>query len=146
MLGSKMKTYSECIKLDSFVDRYRYLKLNGKVGDETFGFDRYLNQVFYRSEEWRNLRKFIIDRDKGCDLGLKGFDIRSKREILIHHINPITLKDIYDRSEKLFDPDNLITTSLGTHNAIHYGDESQLPEYILVDRRPNDVCPWKEQK
>lgn len=136
------KTYSQMIMMPTFIERYRYLKLNGSVGEDTFGYNRYLNQILYRSKEWRSVRDRVIDRDKGCDLGCEGFDIFSKKNILIHHINPITLKDIQDRNPKVFDLDNLITTTLATHNAIHYGDESQLP-LLLTERGPNDTCPWK---
>lgn len=137
-----MKSYSECIKFDSFIDRYNYLKINGVVGKETFGYNRYLNQIFYSSEEWKRFRNYIIDRDKACDLAVPGFDINSKRIIRIHHINPITLKDIYKRDPKLLDPENVICTSLMTHNAIHYGDEKLL-QLTVTERSPNDTCPWK---
>ena len=130
-----MKTYSELVKLQTFLERYRYLKLNGKVCEETFGYNRYLNQILYTSKEWRQLRPYIIDRDKACD-------IFGKRNIFIHHINPITLKDINDRNPIIFDPENLICVTKSTHDAIHYGDESHLP-IILTERKPNDLCPWK---
>lgn len=135
-----IKTYSELSKLQNFESRYRYLKLNGFVGEETFGFDRYLNQILYKSEEWKSCRREIIIRDNGCDLGCDGFDINGR--ILIHHINPITVDDIINRNTKVFDPENLIVTSLNTHNAIHYGDESLL---ILapIERTKNDTCPWR---
>jgi len=135
-----MKTYTELIKLSSFVERYEYLKLNGKIGLETFGSKRYLNQILYHTAEWRNFRKWIITRDMACDLGMDGYEIYGNA--YIHHINPITVDDILDRSSAVFDPNNVITVSLGTHNAIHYGDESKLP-IILTVRRPNDTCPWK---
>lgn len=130
------------MKFDSFIERYNYLKINGVVGKETFGYNRYLNQIFYSSEEWKRFRNYIIDRDKACDLAVPGFDINSKRIIRIHHINPITLKDIYKRDPKLLDPENVICTSLMTHNAIHYGDEKLL-QLAVTERSPNDTCPWK---
>lgn len=130
------------MKFDSFIERYNYLKINGVVGKETFGYNRYLNQIFYSSEEWKRFRNYIIDRDKACDLAVPGFDINSKRIIRIHHINPITLKDIYKRDPKLLDPENVICTSLMTHNAIHYGDEKLL-QLTVTERSPNDTCPWK---
>lgn len=134
------KTYEELIKLKTFKERYRYLKLSGRIGEETFGFNRYLNQVFYRSKEWKQFRNKIIIRDNGCDLGIDGMEIHSK--ILIHHINPITKKDILERSELLMDENNVICVSHNTHEAIHYGDESLLQdEYI--PRRPNDTIPWR---
>ncbi len=134
------KYYSELIRLTRFIDRYRYLKLNGKVGDETFGYDRYLNQILYQSSEWRRFRRNIVIRDNGCDLATPGYEIQGK--ILIHHINPITLRDIEQRDPKVFDPENVISTSLITHNAIHYGDESILITEPIM-RSPNDTCPWK---
>lgn len=139
---TKMKTYSEMITYHSFLERFKYLKCNGKVGEETFGYDRYLNQILYRSKEWKNFRPYIIERDRGCDLGCEGHDIHGSRNILIHHINPITLKDIYNRNPMIFDPDNVVVVSRMTHNAIHYGDESLL-EISFVERTPNDTCPWK---
>lgn len=137
-----MKTYSELVKLSTFLERYRYLKINGKVCEETFGYNRYLNQILYTSKEWRQLRPYIIDRDKACDLACPGYDIFGKRNIFIHHINPITLKDINDRNPIIFDPENLICVTKSTHDAIHYGDESHLP-IVLTERKPNDLCPWK---
>ena len=134
------RTYSELITFDSYEDRFNYLRLDGLIGETTFGFDRYLNQIFYKSPEWKRTRDIIIVRDKGCDLGVEGYEIRGK--ILIHHINPITLEDIRNRSYKLFDPENLITTFMMTHNAIHYGDDSLLVK-APVERKPNDTCPWK---
>ena len=137
-----VKTYSELVKLPTFLERYRYLKLNGKVCEETFGYNRYLNQILYTSKEWRQLRPYIIDRDKACDLACPGYYIFGKRNIFIHHINPITLKDINDRNPIIFDPENLICVTKSTHDAIHYGDESHLP-IVLTERKPNDLCPWK---
>jgi len=138
------KTYSGLIKLPSFEERYNYLKLNGSVGTETFGHNRYLNQQFYRSPEWRRFRREIIIRDNGCDLGMSGHDILSSK-ILIHHINPITVKDIINRSSLLFDKENVICVSEITHNAIHYSDDSLIIS-MPTERKPNDTCPWKNIK
>lgn len=135
-----IKTYSELKKLPAFEDRYSYLKLGGVVGKETFGYDRFLNQILYSSDEWKRVRGFVILRDSGCDLGCDGFEIRGR--ILIHHINPITVEDIIERSHKVFDPENLICVSHNTHNAIHYGDKDMLVT-APVERRKNDMCPWK---
>lgn len=136
-----IKTYSEMIALPTFIDRYRYLRLEGKVGEETFGFDRIINQFLYqRSKKWKSVRDKVIIRDNGCDLGVEGFEIYGK--ILVHHMNPITLEDIERESEFVFDPEYLISTTLTTHNAIHYGDESLLP-MAPVERRRNDTCPWR---
>lgn len=134
------RSYSELIKIDSFVDRFKYLQLGGRVGADTFGFDRYLNQVFYRSAEWKRLRNQIILRDNGCDLAFPGREIFGN--VFIHHLNPLSIKDLTDRSEVLFDPDNLVCVSFETHNAIHYGDESLLLTEP-VDRTPGDTCPWR---
>lgn len=134
------KRYSELILLPTFKERFEYLKLNGKVGEDTFGWDRYLNQTFYRSAKWRHARDLVIVRDNGCDMGLEGYPIYGK--ILIHHINPITADDIsHSDEEVLIDLDNLVCVSLATHNAIHYGDESLLPQ-DPVARKPGDTCPW----
>lgn len=133
------KTYSELIKLKTFKERYKYLQLRGVVGEETFGHDRYINQALYKSDEWLYCRNEIIIRDKGLDLGVDGYEIFGK--ILIHHIVPITIDDILHRRSIVFDHENLITTSLRTHNAIHYGDESLLYS-DPVERTPNDTCPW----
>lgn len=136
-----MRTYQELIKLPTFEERYRYLKLDGWVGMETFGFDRYVNQKLYQSYEWKEIRRQVILRDNGCDLGIEDRPIPSK--ILIHHMNPISLKDILQRSDLVMNPDYLITVSHNTHNAIHYGDESLLFPTEIVERKPNDTCPWK---
>lgn len=125
--------------MPSFEERYRYLKLDGVVGEETFGFDRYLNQLFYRSKEWKTIRNFVITRDNGCDLGMDGHDIYGK--ILVHHMNPISKDDILGRSEYLLDPEFLISTIKNTHDAIHYGDESLLITEP-IQRSKNDTCPW----
>lgn len=135
-----IRTYSELIKLKTFKDRFEYLKLDGIVGEETFGFDRYMNQIFYKSKEWASVRREVIIRDNGCDLGVDGYEIHGK--ILIHHMNPINLSDIVHKTDELLNPDYLITTVLSTHNAIHYGDASLLPA-LPVERRANDTCPWR---
>lgn len=136
----RIKTYSELIALSTFEDRFEYLQLKGIVGQETFGFDRYLNQILYNSKEWKHLRNEIIVRDNGCDLALEGFEIHGR--ILIHHINPITIDDVIKRREMVFDPENLICVTHNTHNAIHYGDKSLLITGP-IERRANDTCPWK---
>lgn len=135
-----IRTYSELITLPTFEERFRYLQLNGKVGEETFGFDRYLNQIFYNSEEWKSIRDFVIIRDGGCDLGIPDREIYTR--ILVHHMNPIRQEDILRRSKFLLDPEFLISTMKSTHDAIHYGDESLL---ILepIERTQNDTCPWR---
>lgn len=135
-----MKSYSELITIPTFKERYIYLKLDGKVGKETFGYDRYLNQLFYHSDEWRKFRDSIILRDNGNDLGVDNYPINGR--ILIHHINPIYPEDIIKRSQILFDPENVISVSKSTHNAIHYGDESLL-FLDLTERSSNDTCPWR---
>ena len=135
-----IRTYSELITLPTFIDRYRYLKLGGKVGEDTFGFDRYLNQVFYQSKEWRSIRDYVITRDNGCDLGIPGHEIYGR--ILIHHMNPITVDDILKRSDFLLNPEYLICTIKNTHDAIHYSDESLLITEP-IERTKNDTCPWK---
>lgn len=135
-----IRTYSELITLPTFNDRFQYLKLNGQVGESTFGFDRYLNQLFYKSDEWLRLRDQIIIRDNGCDLGIEGREIHGR--ILIHHMNPIRKEDILNRSRYLLDPEFLICTVKRTHDAIHYGDENLLLT-IPKERRKNDTCPWR---
>lgn len=135
------KCYSELIKLPTFADRFRYLKIGGKVGAETFGSDRYLNQRFYNSNEWKRLRDYIIVRDNGCDLGVEGRDILDR--IIIHHINPISEDDILHHTDALINPEYLICVSDVTHNAIHYGDESILYATSFANRYANDTCPWK---
>ena len=136
----KIRTYFELSTLPTFEERYQYLRLNGSVGNSTFGFDRYINQKFYRSAEWKQIRNYVIVRDNGCDLGVDGYEIHEK--ILIHHMNPIALSDIQNTSDYLLNPDYLISVTLATHNAIHYGDETLLIRAPTV-RRPNDTCPWK---
>ena len=133
-------TYSELIALPTFEERYEYLRLNGRVGKDTFGFDRYLNQNFYRSAEWRRIRDRVIVRDNGCDLAIDDRIIYGK--ILIHHMNPITDKDLFNLSDILLDPEYLICVSHNTHNAIHYGDGERLVKDPIV-RTKNDTCPWK---
>ena len=135
-----IKTYSELIRFPTFKERFEYLKLRGSVGKDTFGHDRYLNQVFYTSKEWKRLRDEIIIRDNGCDLGIDGREIRSK--IYIHHLNPLVANDILTRSEYLMNPEYLICVSFETHNAIHYGDINLLPR-DPIERKPNDTCPWR---
>ena len=135
-----IRTYSELITLPTFEERYRYLRLGGNVGEETFGFDRYLNQLFYKTKEWRALRNQIIVRDNGCDLGIEDREIFGR--IIIHHMNPITVDDIKRRSEFLLNPEYLISTSHNTHQAISYGDEGLLIT-MPVERSRNDTCPWR---
>ena len=134
------KCYSELITISTFIERYRYLRLGGKVGEDTFGFDRYLNQIFYKDPEWLRTRDLVIIRDGGCDLAMPDREILSR--ILVHHINPITKEDIINRDPKLFDLENLISTVKNTHDAIHYGDENLL---IIepIERSQNDTCPWR---
>lgn len=133
------KSYSELRRIPAFNDRYEYLRLDGVVGDTTFGFDRWVNQLFYKSFEWRAVREQVILRDQGCDLGVLGYEISS--DLLIHHINPISSRDIKERRQLILDPNNLITTTLGTHNAIHYGDASLLPQ-PMVERTRGDTRLW----
>ena len=135
-----IRTYSELCQLSTFEERFDYLRLNGSVGKDTFGFDRYLNQQFYRSREWKRIRDRVILRDNGCDLGVEGYEIRGR--ILIHHINPISVEDIHTMSDLLMNPEYLICTSHRTHNAIHYGDESLIIT-APIERTQNDTCPWR---
>ena len=137
---TKIRTYSELITLPTFKERFNYLKLGGKVGEDTFGFERYLNQKFYKLPEWRRIRDIVILRDNGCDLGMDDYEIHDR--IIIHHMNPIESKDILKHSDFILDPDQLICVSHRTHNAIHYGSEDLLPKEF-IPRRPNDTCPWK---
>lgn len=136
------KTYSEMCLFESFEDRFNYLKLHGQVGIDTFGFDRYMNQNFYRSKEWRHIRSYVITRDNGCELGSIDHPIFGR--IYIHHINPIYPEDIVNGSRKLLDPENLVCVSMEMHNALHYGDNSILNKNKLVERSPNDTQPWKQ--
>ena len=135
-----IRTYSELITIPTFEERFEYLQLKGSVGKDTFGYDRYLNQVLYRSPEWKRLRNQIIIRDDGCDLAYDGYDIYDK--VLIHHLNPITVEDVLARSRKVFDPDNLVCVSHSTHNAIHYGNVDLLVTGPII-RTKNDTCPWR---
>ena len=135
-----IRTYSELITIPTFEERFEYLQLKGSVGKDTFGYNRYLNQVLYRSHEWKRLRNQIIIRDGGCDLACDGYDINSK--VLIHHLNPITVEDVLARSRKVFDPNNLVCVSHNTHNAIHYGDVDLLVTGPII-RTKNDTCPWR---
>jgi len=138
-----IRTYTELIQLPTFLGRFRYLKLSGKVGEETFGWERYINQKFYKSTEWRNFRNFIITRDIGCDLGVEGHEYTGGELIFIHHMNPIETSDIVYHTDQLMNPEFVISCRMSTHNAIHYGDESLILPYELVERKPNDTCPWK---
>ena len=135
-----IRTYSEMITLKTYEERFDYLKIGGQVGLETFGYDRYLNQILYNTKQWKKFRREIIIRDNACDLACEGYEINYR--ILVHHINPITVEDIINRNPMIFDPENAITTTHRTHNAIHYGDKNLL---ILqpTERTPNDTCPWR---
>lgn len=138
----RIRSYTELSSLKTFEERYNYLRLNGRVGADTFGFDRIFNQRFYQNSiEWKRIRNHVIVRDNGCDLGVEGYEITGQR-IIIHHMNPITLEDIRKGSEFLLDPEYLITTVHSTHNAIHYGDERLLAK-TPIERSRNDTCPWK---
>lgn len=137
-----MKTYSELSKLNTFEERFNYLKLDGRIGRETFGYDRYLNQALYKSLEWKRTRNNIIIRDNGCDLGVEGYEL-SNAKIIIHHMNPITIEQIQERDPIIFDEDFLICTSLRTHNAIHYGDDSLIKTHFgTLERRKDDTKLW----
>lgn len=140
MKTMNIKTYSELSKLTTFEERYRYLRLGGRVGEETFGFDRWINQMFYKDPEWLKIRDEVIIRDNGCDLGIEGREIYSR--IIVHHMNPITKADILDRSEFLLNPEYLICTVKNTHDAIHYGDKNLLIT-LPMERNVNDTCPWR---
>ena len=140
MVMKMIRTYSELITFPTFEERYRYLRLEGKVGEDTFGFDRWLNQSFYKNPEWRAIRDKIIIRDNGCDLGIPGREIYSR--IIVHHMNPITKDDILSRSAFLLNPEYLICTVKNTHDAIHYGDEGLLIK-APIERTKNDTCPWR---
>ena len=140
MVETMIRTYSELVTLHTFEERYQYLRLGGKVGEDTFGFDRWLNQIFYKDPEWRRIRDKVIIRDNGCDLGIPGREIHST--IIVHHMNPITKDDILRRSEFLLNPEYLISTVKNTHDAIHYGDEDLLIK-LPIERKENDTCPWR---
>ncbi len=135
------RTYSELSKLKSFEERFDYLKLDGAVGKETFGFDRYLNQALYSSKEWKHIKNQVIIRDEGCDLGISGNKIN--RKAIIHHMNPITREQIENRDPEIFNPEYLITVSHSTHNAIHYGDKDLLARQAPVERKQGDTVPWR---
>lgn len=135
-----MRTYQELISLPTFLDRYNYLRIGGHVGEATFGFDRWLNQKLYRSNEWKRVRREVILRDDACDLAYPGFELYD--HVLVHHMNPITVEDIIHRLDFVLNPDYLVTVSYETHRAIHYGDEGLLP-LEPIERHPNDTCPWR---
>lgn len=137
-----IRTYSELSRIDDFMGRFEYLSLKGSVAEETFGFDRYLNQKFYQSREWRQLRNKIIVRDNGCDLGIPGREIFEY--IVIHHMNPLQLDDIINSTDFLLNPEYLVCVSRITHNAIHYGDKTLIEPLELIERKPNDTCPWRK--
>lgn len=136
---TKIRSYRELRRLRTFLDRFEYLSLKGNVGESTFGFDRWINQRFYRSNEWKRVRNYVIVRDNGCDLGIEGHEIHTN--LLVHHMNPVLLDDIRHGEEWILDPNYLVTTSLATHNAIHYGDEKLLPRGPIV-RQPGDTKLW----
>lgn len=141
MTNMPIRTYSELITLPTHLERFNYLRLNGRVGSDTFGFDRHLNQMMYqRNPRWKSARDKVIIRDNGCDLGVEGYEIRDK--ILVHHMNPVTLDDILNDRDWIYDPEFLICTTHITHNAIHYGDQGLLVK-APIERTPNDTCPWK---
>lgn len=135
-----IRTYSEMLTFPTLEERFKYLQLKGSVGKDTFGYDRYLNQILYHSDGWKSFRNDIIIRDNGCDLACEGYEIYKR--ILVHHINPITVEDVLNRDPKVFDPENVVCVSHITHNAIHYGDENLLMT-APVERSPNDTCPWR---
>ena len=136
-----IRTYSELIQLETFEERFEYLRLDGMVGKDTFGFDRYLNQLFYNSLEWKQIRNFVISRDCGCDLGVMDHEIYGK--VLIHHMNPLTKDDIINKTDYLLNPEYLICVSFETHQAIHYGNNNYINDNIPIQRRKNDTCPWR---
>ena len=135
-----IRTYSELIRLQTFEERYKYLKLGGKVGKETFGFDRYFNQKFYRSKEWKQIRNYVIARDHGCDLAI--FDREIVGRVYVHHMNPISMDDIKNASDYLLNSEYLVCVSKETHDAIHYGDETLLMPSVPIERRPGDTKVW----
>ena len=137
-----IRCYSDIVQLQTFRDRYEYLRLNGSVGKDTFGFDRYLNQAFYKSPEWKRVRDIVIARDNGCDLGIAGREIPRQVKVIIHHMNPILPEDIRNRNDMILNPEYLITTIHDTHLAIHYADEHMLLQEP-IERHPGDTCPWK---
>lgn len=135
------KTYSEMLSYDNFDDRFEYLKLNGNVAEDTFGYNRFINQQFYKSKEWKRVRDQVIVRDNGCDLGIQDKPINGK--IYIHHMNPLVLDDISFSTDNLLDPEYLVCVSMNTHNALHYGNINNVKSNIIIERQPNDTCPWK---
>lgn len=139
MTSTRIRSYSELRRIGTFEERFKYLALRGAVGEATFGFDRYINQQFYVSRQWRDVRNHVIVRDNGCDLGVEGYDIHAR--ITIHHLNPMTAADIIEGDLSILDPEFLITTTLPSHNAIHYGDERQLPR-PLTERVHGDTKLW----
>lgn len=141
-MKTKIRTYNELMRFSTFEERFNYLKIGGRIGIETFGGSRFLNQDFYRSREWRNLRNYIFSRDNGCDLACDGYDIFDWKVVRIHHMNPIEIEDIEESTDFLTDPNFLITTVEKTHKAIHYSNDIFIPN-IVVERRPNDTCLWK---
>lgn len=153
-LAKVIRCYSDLSKLKTYDERFKYLKLNGSVGAETFGLERYLNQFFYSSSEWKSIRDQVIIRDNACDLGVPGYEITGyfdpatgkyhKPEIYIHHMNSITMEDIENRTRNLLDPEFMICVTFNTHNAIHYGSNVYLDSRKVIERRPNDTCPWKK--
>lgn len=140
MNQKNIRTYTELMKLKTFEERFEYLKLGGVVGEETFGFDRYINQMLYKKPEWISTRNYVITRDMGCDLGVQDYEIVGK--VIVHHMNPITVEDILYRLDYVLNPEYLVSTSMMTHNAIHYGSEELLPK-PLIERTKNDMCPWR---
>lgn len=140
-MATILKTYTDLIKLPTFEERFRYLELGGAVGADTFGFDRYLNQRFYTSQIWQRVKREVIIRDNGCDLGMEGYTIFGR--VIVHHMNPITVEDVVKQTDALLNPEFLICVSHTTHNAIHYGSEELLPKGP-ADRKPNDTCPWRK--
>lgn len=138
-MTKRIRTYSELSRYQTLEERFKYLALNGRVGDATFGFDRYMNQMFYTSQEWKDIRREVIIRDDGCDLGVPGYEIHDR--IYIHHMNPLTPDDIFEGNRSIVDPEFLISTTHRTHNAIHYGDEGLLPR-PLIERKPGDTKLW----
>lgn len=137
------KTYSEMLLYPTFEERFKYLNLVGKVGQDTFGWDRYMNQMFYKSKEWQHIRSYVIVRDSACDLGIPDRPIMGT--VYIHHIDPITPEDIKKGSPKLLDPNNLVCVSFETHNALHYGTSVYLEKYTIHERHANDTCPWHKE-
>lgn len=140
--NSRIRTYSELKRFETFTERYEYLALKGVVGEPTFGYERYHNQRFYTSRQWKQIRDFVITRDLGQDLGANGYEIHDSERIIIHHMNPMTPDDIIHGDESILDPEFLITTTHKTHNAIHYGDASLLTK-VLIERQPGDTQLWK---